>query len=601
MDHAMHTDPRSTTKESPVSSRLSGVREKMRGRGVQAVIVRSTDAYLNEYVPEADSTRVWLTGFTGSMGDAVVTGDRAVLIVDGRYTMQAAREAPGFEARTVPLGTSIEQGWLVLLEELAKQGVRKIGVETDRLPQALWETASKRAGELGVELVPTVPSLLEELRRERGEGTRVGAGKSWAIEPRLSGRTVREHVQLGNVLLDDKKLDGLLVVALDEIAWITNLRGDHFPYQATFRATAVVTRDQVLLIVGQGGAPVAESGVSFVLNGLDGALTQLAGTAVGRALRLGYDGRGTPAHVVATLKARGVELVDVESPFAAARTKKTAAELEHMADAFARADVVHAKVKSWLCSSVAKGGTVTEADVCNKTEALFKKSGALGLSFQVLAAAGKHGAIIHYSHPDHVEPIREGELFLLDTGAFYQGGLATDLTRTFLVGAPQVKATDEQKRLFTLVLKGAIAGMRARLPVGATGEQLDALVRQPMWQAGLDYGHGTGHGVGVNVHESPPRVTIGSRTVLEPGQVFSIEPGLYLPDFGGIRIENLCTIVDDAETPRDGVPRKFLRVVPLTFSPLDKRLIDRALLSAGERAFLAWFHDGKRSRLPPLG
>ena len=150
------------------------------------------------------------------------------------------------------------------------------------------------------------------------------------------------------------------------------------------------------------------------------------------------------------------------------------------------------------------------------------------------------------------------------------------------------------------MLRGAIAGMRARLPVGATGEQLDALVRQPMWQAGLDYGHGTGHGVGVNVHESPPRVTIGSRTTLEPGQVFSIEPGLYLPDFGGIRIENLCTIVDDTEAPRDGVPRKFLRVVPLTFSPLDKRLIDRALLTAGERAFLAWFHDRKRSPLPPL-
>jgi Xaa-Pro aminopeptidase len=271
-----------------------------------------------------------------------------------------------------------------------------------------------------------------------------------------------------------------------------------------------------------------------------------------------------------------------------------------MVSAFARADEVHAKVKSWLCAAVSKGGKITEAEVCQKTEKLFGKSGAVGLSFQVLAAAGKHGAIIHYSHPDGVEPIREGELFLLDTGAFYEGGLATDLTRTFLVGAPHVKATDEQRRLFTLVLKGAIAGMRARLPVGATGEQLDALVRQPMWQAGLDYGHGTGHGVGVNVHESPPRVTIGSRVTLEPGQVFSIEPGLYLPDFGGIRIENLCTIVEDSEVPRDGVPRRFLRVVPLTFSPLDKRLIDRSLLTAGERAFLTWFHDRKRGPLPPL-
>lgn len=600
MDCAMRTDPRSTSKDNPIPSRLAGLRERMRSRGVQAVLVRSTDAYLNEYVPEADSTRAWLTGFSGSMGDAVVTGDRAVLIVDGRYTLQAAREAPEFEARTVPLGSSIEQGWLSLFEELPKQGVRRVGIETDRLPQSLWETVSKRAGELGLELLPTVPSLIEELRQERGEVPAATGGKTWAIDPRLAGRTVRERLRLGHALFDDKKLDGLLVVALDEIAWISNLRGDHFPYQATFRATALVARDEVLLVTGGGSAPVAEAGVSFVMNGLEGALAQLSARAAGRALRLGFDGRGTPAHVVSSLKARGVELVDVESPYAAARTRKTKAELEHMVSAFARADEVHAKVKSWLCAAVSKGGKITEVEVCQKTEKLFGKSGAVGLSFQVLAAAGKHGAIIHYSHPDGVEPIREGELFLLDTGAFYEGGLATDLTRTFLVGAPHVKATDEQRRLFTLVLKGAIAGMRARLPVGATGEQLDALVRQPMWQAGLDYGHGTGHGVGVNVHESPPRVTIGSRVTLEPGQVFSIEPGLYLPDFGGIRIENLCTIVEDSEVPRDGVPRKFLRVVPLTFSPLDKRLIDRSLLTAGERAFLTWFHDRKRGALPPL-
>lgn len=600
MQCAMHTASRSTSPTSPHLSRLQALRERLRGRGLGAVLVRSTDAYLNEYVPEAESTRVWLTGFTGSMGDAVITGDRAVLFVDGRYTLQAAREAPGFEVRTVPLGTSIEQGWMALLPELAAQGITRVGVETDRLPQATWESASKQASSAGIELVPTVPSVLEELRAERGEAPRGQAGTTWAIDPRLSGRTVRERVALGHALFDDKRLDGLLVVALDEIAWITNLRGDHVPYQATFCARALVTRDDVLVVLDRGSAPAAEAGVSFLMNGLEGALAQLAATTGGRALRLGYDGRGTPAHLVATLKARGVELVDVESPFALARTKKTAAELAHLSDAFARADRVHAQVKSWLCSAVAKGDSVTEADVCQQTEQLFLASGARGLSFQVLAAAGKHGAIIHYSHPDQRTPIRAGQLFLLDTGAFYQGGLATDLTRTFLVGGPRMRATAEQRRLFTLVLKGAIAGMRARLPVGATGEQLDALVRQPLWQAGLDYGHGTGHGVGVNVHESPPRVTIGSRTVLEPGQVFSIEPGLYLPDFGGIRIENLCTIVEDKVKPRKGVPRAFLRVVPLTFSPLDARLIDRALLTTGERAFLAWFHAAKRPRLPPL-
>ncbi len=601
MHCAMHTALRSTPESRRHPSRLSALRERMQRRQLGALVVRSTDAYLNEYVPEDESTRVWLTGFTGSMGDAVITGDRAILVVDGRYTVQAEREAPGFEVRTVPLGTSIEQGWMALFPELAAQGITRVGVEADRLPQATWETVAKQAGAAGLAVVSTVPSLVEELRAERGEAPGGRAGTTWAIAPKLAGRTVRARLALGHALLEDKQLDGLVVVALDEIAWITNLRGDHFPYQATFRARALVTKGDVLLVLEGGSAPAAEAGVSVVMNGMEGALAQLAGAVGGRALRLGYDGRGTPAHVVRTLQARGVELVDVESPFAAARTKKTAAELAHMADAFARADRVHAQVKSWLCGAVAKGAAVTEADVCTKTEQLFKESGATGLSFQVLAAAGKHGAIIHYSHPDPRARIRAGELFLLDTGAFYEGGLATDLTRTFLVGGPRQKATREQRRLFTLVLKGAIAGMRARLPMGATGEQLDALVRQPLWQAGLDYGHGTGHGVGVNVHESPPRVTIGSRTVLEPGQVFSIEPGLYLPDFGGIRIENLCTVVLDKEKVRKGVPRAFLRVVPMTFSPLDLRLIDRTLLTAGERAFLTWFHARKRTRLPPLG
>ena len=157
--------------------------------------------------------------------------------------------------------------------------------------------------------------------------------------------------------------------------------------------------------------------------------------------------------------------------------------------------------------------------------------------------------------------------------------------------------------MFTLVLQGAIAGMCARIPVGSTGEQLDALVRRPLWQAGLDYGHGTGHGVGVNVHESPPRVAIGARVALEAGQVFSIEPGVYLPDIGGVRIENLCTLVEDTETPPKGVPRKFLRVKPLTFSPLDLRLVDTTRLSTQEKAFLKWFHAkapaGGDKGLPP--
>lgn len=600
----MQTASSTSAHPSPIPARLAALRALMRERGLDAVLVRSTDRYLNEYVPEEESTRVWLTGFSGSMGDAFVTGDRALLFVDGRYTLQASRESPDFEARTVPLGTSIEGGWLKLFEELPAQGVRKVGVETERVQASLYESMASAARGAGLELVPTAPSLVEEVRRAAGDVVPPRKAPIWPVSPALLGRTVMERLALGHELLEREKLDGLLVTALDEIAWISNLRGLHFDYQATFRAQALVRPDEIVIAADERSLKkgvVAEPGVRFVgEDGLAGAIAGLVASRGGSPLRLGFDASMTPEATRAALERTGCVLAKAQSPFALARTQKTPAELEHMVAAFERADAVVSRVKSWLCASVSRGEKVTEAMVAEKTAALFKRSGAFGLSFKVISAAGRNGAIIHYSTPDDSTPIAEGQLFLLDTGAYYEGGLATDLTRTFLVGGPHVKATAEQKRMFTLVLQGAIAGMSARIPVGSTGEQLDALVRRPLWQAGLDYGHGTGHGVGVNVHESPPRVAIGARVPLEPGQVFSIEPGVYLPDVGGVRIENLVTLVADSETPPNGVPRKFLRVKPLTFSPLDLRLVEKTMLSSHEKAFLKWFHEKGVKGMPPV-
>jgi Xaa-Pro aminopeptidase len=265
------------------------------------------------------------------------------------------------------------------------------------------------------------------------------------------------------------------------------------------------------------------------------------------------------------------------------KAKKTSAELAHMIHAFERADGVVSRAQRWLCREVGRGNRITEVDFADKVYQLFKRSGASGLSFKVISAAGQNGAVIHYSIPSPDRVIQAGELMLLDTGAYYEGGYATDLTRTFLVGGRGTRASDEQRRIFTLVLKGAIAGMGARFPVGTHGVSIDALVRAPLWAAGYNYNHGTGHGVGINVHESPPNIASQGSYILEKGHVFSIEPGIYLPGFGGVRIENLCTVVDDPE--REG----WLAIVPLTFSPLDDRLIDRRLLTREERVWLKWF------------
>lgn len=585
-----------------IAERLSKLRALMRARGVDAVVVRGTDAHLNEYVPESESLRVFITGFTGSMGDTVITRDRAILFIDGRYVLQAEKEAPDFERCEVPLGRPLEAGWLDLLPELSAQGVRVLGVETDRVPVSLMKTLAERAQRAGLSVLPTLPSLIEELRTEELGKRKHARGKIWPIGKELSGRSVRERLTEITPALEKAGVDGLVVVPLDELAWIVNLRGDHFPYQATFRSQAVALKDRVLLAADERALQkdaAVEDEVRFVgEGGLETAVRQLV-TERG-ALTLGYPEGTTPEAVRASLEALGVRLVPMESPFSTLRTQKTREELEHMAASFARADEVVRKAQVWLSSQVSRGAKVTEADMAKRVESLFKRSGAWGLSFKIIPAAGKNGAVIHYSKPDAETPIQEGQMFLLDTGAYYEGGYATDLTRTFLVGKGHVKPTDEQRRLFTLVLKGAIAGMSARLPKGSTGEQLDAIVRDPIWRAGYNYAHGTGHGVGVNVHEFPPRVAPNARWLLEVGQVFSIEPGIYLADFGGVRIENLVTLVEDPDDAR------FVRVRPLTFSPLDKRLIDKKLLTAHEKAFLDWFAAQAKvesrldAPLPPL-
>lgn len=574
----------------------------MQAHGLDAVLVRATDAFLNEYVPEHESLRAYITGFTGSMGDALITQDRAILFIDGRYTLQAEQQAPSFERREIPLGTPIEQGWLDILPELAAQGVTTLGVETDRVPVATFDALRDAAAGAQVRLAPTLPSWVAVLKQEEPGAPPTAKSQIWPVDKSVSGHSVQERLAHIAPRFTKDQVDGYLVVPLDELAWVVNLRGDAFPYQATFRAQAVVLRDHILLAadaqwLAAGATPEPEVrmvGEGKLSEALEDVLRE-RGT-----LTLGYAPAATPESLRAALAARGVRLVSCESPFTKWRTYKTPEELAHMASAFARADQAVLQLQRWLSREVTQGNLVTEVDVAQQMKRLFLRSGAWGLSFQVISAAGKNGAVIHYSKPDGHTPITAGQMYLLDTGGYYEGGYATDLTRTFLVGTGALEASAEQKEWFTVVLQGAIAGMSARIPKGSTGEQLDAIVRDPIWRAGYTYAHGTGHGVGVNVHEFPPRVAPGVRWLLEAGQVFSIEPGLYLPGKGGVRIENLVTLVEDPDDDR------FLRVKPLTFSPLDARLIDKKRLRPHERAFLRWFAQGFKAPdrlaypLPPV-
>ncbi|MCC6807603.1 MAG: M24 family metallopeptidase [Deltaproteobacteria bacterium] len=565
-----------------LAARLDAVRALMRGAQLDALWVRSTDAHLNEYVPLEESTRAWLTGFTGSVGEALVTHDGAWVFVDGRYWLQADSEVQAFNVVKVPLGTAPEQAALEQLQSvLTKRPKLRVGYEPDRFSQFELERVQKATA--GAVWIATDPSLVE---RARGPIARESKPLRALDEGELDLGSQQKLTVVGEALAKES-LAGLFVQTLDEVAYLTNLRGSDLPFQVTFRSVAYLSGGRLLVGVAQEALSDAVKAARPAIDFVDLAAFDKALALRVKKARVGYDPKLTSARWVQRLKDSGAEVVALPSPVGPLKAKKGKKELKAMTAAFARADKVIEGAIAWLCEEVSKRKVVSEADFAAEVRERFFASGATGLSFDIISAAGRNGAIVHYSKPNPKRIIKQGELVLLDTGAYYDEGYATDLTRTFLVGPKSQKASAEQKRYYTLTLKAAIAGMRARIPVGTRGDQLDAIVRAPLWAQGLNYNHGTGHGVGINVHEFPPRIGTTGTAALEEGMVFSIEPGVYLERFGGIRIENLCTLERIT-----GVPG-YLQVRPLTFSPLDQRLIERKLLNEEERAWLAQYLRGR--------
>ena len=538
---------------------------------------------MNEYVPTDESARVWITGFTGSMGEALITADAAFLAVDGRYWIQAEQEVDQAHWRIlkVQMGTGLDQAIteaLVEQVEAAKPKKLRLGFEPERITPQILERLKAAVGP-GCTWKPLFPSPVEQARGADRPAPRDSGIRQ--VDQARVGATVRDKLDALAPKLAALGADALLVQRLDDIAYLSNLRGTELPYQATFKSIALVTPETLFIGIDPSRVPNAvRKGRDDILFVPEAELWTLMGSKAKRKI-VALDPTENTVQARLQIEQTGATVVLAEGPVGPLTAKKNPAELRVMQEAFHRADHAVAEAIAWANREVAAGKKVTERTFADQVQARFTAHGAVGLSFAIISAAGKNGAIIHYSQPNPRRALAAGELMLLDTGAYFQEGYATDLTRTFLVGDAKQAATAEQKRIYTLVLKAAMAGMRATFPVGTTGAAIDALVRAPLWAEGLDYNHGTGHGVGVNVHEFPPRLNPSSRTALEVGHVFSIEPGLYLPKFGGVRIENLCTV-----EPVPGV-EGFLRVKPLTFSPLDKRLIDTKRLDAGEKAWLA--------------
>ncbi len=575
------------------AEKLAALRAHLAAAGLDGFIVPHADEHQNEFLPPRAERLAWLTGFSGSAGMAVILADRAAIFVDGRYTLQVRNqvkadlysfhhliEAPATDWVAENLSEGARLGYDPWLH-----GVRGV----DRLRQA--------CDKAGAELVAVDPNPVD------AEWTDQPAPPQTPVVPhelRFAGRASTEKRAELAQKLTEGDIAATVLTQPDSIAWLFNVRGNdvsHTPLPLSFAIlNADATVDWFVDPAKTSQALIAHLGNGVACHDPD---------AFGPALdRLGDAGARVQAcpdtaasWVFDRLTAAGADIRRAADPVTLPKAIKNAVELDGTRAAHRRDGAALTRFLAWLAATAAEG-EITEIGAVEKL-AEIRSDGDLfrELSFDTISGAGPNGAIVHYRvSPETDRPLRPDELYLVDSGAQYLDG-TTDVTRTVAIGAP----SEEMRDRFTRVLKGHIAIALARFPKGTTGGQLDALARQYLWQSGLDYDHGTGHGVGsyLGVHEGPQRISkAGTGQALQAGMIVSNEPGYYKEGAYGIRIENLVAVV-----PVGGIAggeREMLGFETLTLAPIDPACIEVSLLSADERAWLDAYHARVMTGIGPL-
>lgn len=586
-----------------IPERLSALRGQLAAHELTHYVVPSADEHINEYLPAWRQRREWASGFTGSAGELIVgaTDAETRLFTDGRYHLQAERQLAGSGVGLERVGAKDAKTLSKWLEdrgrELGKDFV--VGHDPAVLPIGMAEALEKSVTARGGTWKAVEGNLVDRVRTD-APAPPTTALIECPVE--WTGATVDDKVKALRAALGEAEADAIAVVRLDQIAWLLNLRStDDIPYNPVFESYLYVDSDGVHLFLHRPDARLP-AGYADRVSGLrvheyDRFVPFLAALSGAKVL---VDPALTTAGVLASLESNGaVAVVRADSPIETAKAVKNDTELACMRRANLAASVAKTKALAWLDRKIGDGEVVTEASFRDKIEEFYAEiDGFRGLSFNTISSTGPHGAIIHYADADET-PLSDGDLFLIDSGIQVDGG-TTDDTRTVIVGS---SPTEQQRQRYTLVLKAHVRAANQTFPTGTTGGALDAITRSALWADRLDYGHGTGHGVGafLNVHEGP--VSIGSRAgapaaalPLKPGMITSIEPGYYEASFGGIRIENLYVVEEAGE--HEG--RAWLRFAPLTYVPMDRRLIDESLLDASDLAWLLCYHAECRDSLAPF-
>jgi Xaa-Pro aminopeptidase len=579
---------------SPAASgeRVKALQRELKSRRLKGFLVPHSDEHQAEFLAPPAERLAWLTGFTGSAGVAIVLEKRAALFVDGRYILQARAQTDPTLFEVLQTPEAKPSSWVA--ETLSKGAL--VGYDpalhTIKEIERLTETLAKS----GFKLVPVDGNPIDAIWQDRPKAP---SAQIVLHGVEYAGRSAHEKISDVQTILREEKTDAVLLTLLDSIAWLFNIRGGDLKHTPVALAYAIVPAT---------GKPTLFIDSAKVGDNVKGELREIADIADPAALmdrlktlgearaRVRLDPETAAIRFAQALKAEGAQFVPGQDPCILPKAIKNETEIKGARAAHLRDGVAMARFLAWL-DEVAESGKVDEIDAAVKLEDCRRESGQLkDIAFDTISAVGPNGAIVHYRPTTKGKrALTTGLLYLIDSGAQYREG-TTDVTRTIAIGTPSA----EMVRHYGLVLKAHIAIATARFPKATRGQDLDPFARRPLWEAGLDFDHGTGHGVGsyLSVHEGPQRLSRLGTVKLEPGMILSNEPGLYREGLYGIRLENLVLVTPPERI--EGGTREMLAFETLTLLPFDRRLIDPKQLLPFELAWLNAYHARVRREIEPI-
>lgn len=558
--------------------RVEALRGVLAEADVEGFLVPRADAHQGEYVAACDDRLYWLSGFSGSAGYAAILRETAGLFVDGRYTLQARTQCDGDVFTFLNIPSDNLGAWLLSQLDAGARVAYDPMLHTAREIDALTKTLTPA----GIDLVAMSDNLVDQIWHDR-PAPPTAPVQLHPIE--FAGVEAADKIASIQKQLRDASQDATVLTLPDSIAWLLNIRGGdigHTPVPLAFAIVHAETKPSLFIDQVKLDEHVRNALASLVDLKTPEQLADSIAALAGKTIRVDPNTAGQ--YFFSALNAAGAHTARAADLVLHAKARKNDVEVAGNRTAHIRDGMAMTQFLAWL-DSESPSGNLTEISAAQKLESFRAATGALkDLSFDTISGAGPNGAIVHYRVTEATDrPLEQNSLYLIDSGGQYQDG-TTDITRTIAIGTP----SDDMRRCYTLVLKGHIAIATARFPKGTRGIDLDPLARMALWSAGMDYDHGTGHGIGsyLSVHEGPASISKRGMVALEPGMILSNEPGYYREGAFGIRLENLVLVCDPE--PVDGGDREMMAFETLSFTPFDRRLIDVGLLSDAE---LAWLND----------